>query len=146
MSLPSSPVDPGIARLLDAIGNGATASDSTAALLLRLVNRVAILERTARDHDLKIQKLALQPRPSGVHEEKMLEQNAPGVEGRNGGAVGPERDSAPARPAPHAGRPKGRPDSQSRYIPRQRTGGIWPHKEDHEIEVAHIVDRDWDAG
>jgi hypothetical protein len=128
----SSSVDPGIARLLDAIGHGATASDSTAALLLRLVNRVGALERTARDHDLKLDKLSKQPRlPTGV-------------DGRNGASDGPERGSAlpPAPSAPRPTGPKGRVDSP-KYPSRQRTIG-WSHREDHEIEVARLIDRDWD--
>jgi hypothetical protein len=134
----SSPVvdlDPAARRFIEEVSRGAAAvPDSIAGLLLKLAARVTSLERIVGSIALP----GLDPSPSC--------KTAPGIEGRNDGAVGPERDSAPARPAPHAGRPKGRVDSQSRYVPRQRTGGIWPHREDHEIEVAHIVDRDWDRG
>jgi hypothetical protein len=155
MSLPSSvDLDPAVRKFCERVTEGGAAvPDGIAGLLLRLAGRVGALEAKSRDHDVKLDKLSKQPRLS-VLEEKMLErkcleQNAPmtGVDGgRNGASDGPERDSAPARPAPHSiGRPKGRPDSP-RYAPRQRTGGIWSHREDLEIEVAHIVDHDWDAG
>ena len=139
MSLPSSTVDPGVTRLLDAIGNGASAADNTAApvllrLVLVLVNRVSALERKARDHGVKLDKLSKTPRLPVLR--------AP-MTGGDGAAVGPERDSAPARPAPHSiGRPKGRVDSPPPRS-RQRTIG-WSHREDLEFETSRLVDADWD--
>jgi hypothetical protein len=117
MSLPSS-VDPGITRLLDALSIGATASDSTAALLLRLVNRVTTLEAKSRDHDVKLDKLSKQPRLPVLGEK--CSTTMTGVEGRNGAAVGPERDSALPRPAPRPGRK----DSPPRKRLVIGTGGV----------------------
>jgi hypothetical protein len=122
-------------RLLDAIGNGATASDSSAALLLRLVlvliNRVSALERKARDHNLRIDKLS----------KPVLSKNAPGIEGgRNGAAVRPERDSAPAWPAPRPGRK----DSPPRK--RLLIGTGWRDRVDYErAHTPPVLDADWDG-
>jgi hypothetical protein len=136
MSLPSSTVDPGVTRLLDAIGNGASAADNTAApvllrLVLVLVNRVSALERKARDHGVKLDKLSKTPRLPVLR--------AP-MTGGDGAAVGPERDSAPARPAPRPGRK----DSP----PRKRLviGTGWRDRVDYErAHTPPVLDADWDG-
>jgi hypothetical protein len=121
----SSPVvDPIVLKFCQRVTEGGAAvPDGIAGLLIRLAGRVAVLEKTVA----KLDPGRAFPRSTDT-----------GIEGRNG-ALPP----APSAPRPTG--PKGRLDSPRYNNPRQRTIG-WPHKEDHEIEVAHIVDRDWDRG
>jgi hypothetical protein len=126
----SSPVvDPIVLKFCQRVTEGGAAvPDGIAGLLIRLAGRVAVLERTVA----KLDPGRAFPRSTDT-----------GIEGRNGDAVGPERDSAPARPAPHSiGRPKGRVDSPPPRS-RQRTIG-WSHREDLEFETSRLVDADWD--
>jgi hypothetical protein len=114
----SAPADPAIARVINAIGEGATASDSIAGLLLRVLHRVTSLETVARQVDRRLDLLEKNPRVPWSMAEPVT-RALTGIDTATGSPVRIE----PRRPV---GRPQGRRDSRKRK-PR---GSELFHKED----------------
>jgi hypothetical protein len=112
-------IDPAITRLLAAIGSGITASDSVAGLMLRLVHRVSVLERTVQTQAAALQKLA-RPAPLAA------DAAPPPPNGHGGGPV-----SAPVR------KPPGRPPERRDAYPRR----IGPDK----FIASYSIDPDFDS-
>jgi hypothetical protein len=125
MSSPS--IDPAITRLLAAIGSGITASDSVAGLMLRLVHRVSVLERTVQTQAAALQKLA-RPAP-------LVADAAPPPPNGHGGPMG-----GPVRKPPE--RPPG--------CPPQGTMGrrdAYPHRTGpNKFINSYAIDSDFDDG
>jgi hypothetical protein len=129
--MPSIVTDPAVAQFVERVSNGVdSAADSIAGLMMRLVGRVANLERKLATQDSRIDKLARQPKP--VRKPPSVRVVESGIDVRDGGPVYIEQRIRRSR-----GRPKGSRDSYVR-----------PTRSRHRIEAEgispHLLDRDWD--
>jgi hypothetical protein len=116
-------IDPAAIKFVEEIAKGASSiPDSIAGILLRLLGRVSSLETTSKQHALKLDKLAKQPRWPGSLPEPTLQKTLTGIDAATGAPVRIE----PKRPV---GRPPGSRDSAKR---RPRGAELF-HKEDLQL-------------
>jgi hypothetical protein len=133
--MPSSATDPGVLRLLDAIAAGTTAADSVGALVLRLVQRVSLLERTSQQHAQQLDKLAKEPQiPWALAEAP--KPKAVGVDMPAPGETMTGIDATGASVRISTPRPRGRPPGRRDSHPRRKPIAVvptWSHREDLDV-------------
>ena len=116
--------DPGIIAFIEQVSAGTNAAaDSTAGLLLRLLNRVARLERAV--------EALKQPKPPArarTHDSAPTHVIKTGVDFLDGGPN-------PVRIEQRVARPRGRPSGSRDQVPRVRR---WPRKPEGEEDVEDL--------
>jgi hypothetical protein len=118
--MPSTAVDPGIARVIKAIGEGVTASDSIASLVLKILNRVNSLETIARQSNRRLDLLEKIPRSSWTTLAPATPKPMTGIDVATG---------APVRIEPTIHRPVGRPKGKRDSTKRRPRNALF-HQED----------------
>jgi hypothetical protein len=127
-----SAVDPALVHFVEQVGEGAgSIADSVAGLLLRLLARVASLEKTTQAQASKLDALTQPPKPKRAKTHDAATVIKSGIDAFGDPVRLEERIRRPR------GRPAGSRDSYQRHRPPRS-----PHN--LEAELTTYVDPDWD--